>query len=201
MRERALMFSDLVKRNRTCRRFAEDARIPADLLRDWVDCARMTASSANRQPLKYAIVTEPSACDQMFPLCKWAAALPDWNGPEPGERPSAYLIMLVDKELSINEVFTARDEGIAAQTIMLAAREAGYGGCIIAAFAHAECLRVLNLDAERFEPALVLALGEPVEQARIIALPHDGSTAYHRDGEQVNCVPKRALDDLIIANR
>lgn len=193
------MFKDSIRENRTCRRFDEGDRVSAAALEDWVDNARMTASSANRQPLKYALVTDEAACAQLFAVCTWAAALPDWDGPAEGERPSGYIVMLVDTHLSMNDVFTARDEGIAAQTIMLSARDAGYAACIIGAFKKKECATVLGIDADAFDPALIIAVGRPVEQVQLADMPQSGSTVYWRTPDQVHHVPKRSLDEVIVA--
>lgn len=56
----------------------------------------------------------------------WAGYLKDWDGPEVGERPAAY-ILLVGRA----DVNSATDEGIIAQTILLAAVEKGLGGCML----------------------------------------------------------------------
>ncbi len=54
------MIADLIKANRSCRRFDESHPVPATLLMEWVDLARLSASAANLQPLKYEeIVIEP----------------------------------------------------------------------------------------------------------------------------------------------
>ena len=45
---------------------------------------------------------------------------------------------------------------------------------------------------------LVIALGKPVETARIDPLGDDGDIRYWRDENQVHHVPKRALSDLIL---
>ncbi len=60
----------------------------------------------------------------MFPYLAWAGYLTDWPGPEKGERPTAYIIILGDK--SISDIFGV-DHGIAAHSIMLGATEAGSG--------------------------------------------------------------------------
>ncbi|GAI00759.1 unnamed protein product [marine sediment metagenome] len=47
------MIRDLVIENRSCRRFYQDVAIELATLRELVDLARLSASAANRQPLKY----------------------------------------------------------------------------------------------------------------------------------------------------
>lgn len=192
------MLSDIVRDCRSYRRFNEAERIGRDALVSWVDTARLVASSGNAQPLRYAIVEDVAACKRVFSCCAWAKALPDWPGPEAGERPSAYVVILRDEECSLADTFTAWDEGIAAQTILLQAVEAGYGGCIIGSFKKRSLAELLGVDAERYRPDLVLALGKPVEQVRIVKTPASGATEYWRDEAGVHYVPKRPLADVLL---
>ena len=110
---------DIIKTCRSYRRFDEADRIGNKLLTTWVDAARLVASSGNAQPLRYAIVSDEKACERVFACCAWAKALPDWPGPDAGERPSAYIVICRDNDRTLADTFTAWDEGIAAQTIML----------------------------------------------------------------------------------
>lgn len=189
---------DIIKATRSYRRFDEDERLDRALLVSWIDSARLVASSGNAQPLRYAIVSDRQVCERVFSCCSWAKALPAWDGPAPGERPSAYIVICCDAERSLADRFTAWDEGIAAQTIMLQATSAGFGGCIIATFRKASMAQVLGIGADRFRPDLVLALGKPVEDVRIVDIPASGITAYWRDAQGVHCVPKRALSDVLL---
>ena len=192
------MIKDIGRACRSYRRFFEDERIPRELLVDWVDTARIVASSANGQPLRYLIVDDPQGCAELFPNTAWAGALKDWPGPEEGERPSAYIIMLRDASRSLGDRFSAWDEGIAAQTIMLAATEAGFGGCMIASFKKASVAELCGVAGSAIEPSLVLALGKPKEDVRLVEVGEDGSTKYYRDAQQVHYVPKRPLSDILI---
>lgn len=189
---------DIIKGCRSYRRFDEGERLGRKLLASWVDAARFTASSGNAQPLRYAIVHGGEACARVFSCCAWAKALPDWDGPESGERPSGYIVVCRDNERTLADTFTAWDEGIAAQTIMLQAVEAGFGGCIIGSFKKRSLIEALGIDGERFQPDLVLALGKPVEDVRVVEMPADGETAYWRDEAGVHYVPKRALSDVLL---
>ena len=108
-----------------------------------VDLARLSASGANRQPLEISYLQQSGEMPRMyFPYLAWAGYLKEWPGPEKGERPSAYIIILGDK--SITEIFGV-DHGIAAQSIMLGATEAGLGGCIIHPIKREELWEELNL--------------------------------------------------------
>ena len=196
-------FADVVRRNRSYRRFDEGDPIPEEVLVALVDVARDVASGANRQPLRYRVVSERGERDAVFARLKWAGALPDWDGPEPGERPTGYIVV-ADAGAGAT---TSVDEGIAAQTILLAAAEAGYGGCMLHAFDHAGVAEALGLGAAaesrglaQLRPLMVIALGRPVEDVRLVPLSEspDGSTNYWRDAEAVHYVPKRSLEEVLL---
>jgi nitroreductase len=191
------MLKNLVQLNRSYRRYNELVRISPATLRELVDLARQTASGRNVQPLKYTLVTSRENCERVFPNLGWAAYLKDWNGPEAGERPSAYLVMLGDT--AIASAFGI-DPGIAAQTILLGAVEKGLGGCIIATVNRKELMALLDIP-ERFEILYVLALGKPVEKVVIEPLGASGDIKYWRDEQQVHHVPKRLLEEVIIGEK
>jgi nitroreductase len=190
------MLKDLILRNRSYRRFHEAERITDNQLREWIDLARLSSSARNAQPLKYILITEQEQCDGVFPLLSWAGYLKDWGGPVPGERPSAYIVMLMDREITMNRFC---DDGIAAQSIMLGAVEAGYGGCIVASVKRAELQKMFGLD-DRYEIIQVLALGKPAETIVLEELK-DGNYKYWRDEKSIHHVPKRSLDELILTIR
>jgi nitroreductase len=188
-----MKLKDLVFKTRSYRRFYESQRIEYKTLEYLVDLARLSASGANRQPLKYLIYNSQEDCARIFPSILWAAYLKEWDGPEPGERPTGYIIIIGDK--SIAEGFGV-DHGIAAQSIMLGATEAGLGGCMIASIRKELLRSELNIP-EQFEILLILALGKPVENV-IIDEIRNGDVKYWRDEEKNHHVPKRSLNEIII---
>ncbi len=185
---------DLVLRNRSYRRFDESHRISRETLVELVDLARHTASAANRQPLKYILANDPETNDKIFPCLAWAAYLTDWPGPAPGERPTAYVVLLVDTRITKDWWC---DDGIAAQTILLGAVERGLGGCMIGAVQRERLREALGIP-EHLLIRLVIALGKPAETVVIEDLPPDGDIRYWRDADGVHHVPKRGLDELIL---
>jgi nitroreductase len=188
------MIRDLVVRNRTYRRFDERFAVGMDTLRDLVDLARLSGSAGNKQPLKYILSCDPAKNACIFEHLAWAGYLPDWPGPVEGERPSAYILMLGDKQISPSFDF---DNGIAAQSILLGAVEKGLGGCMIGSIRRPGLREKLNIP-ERYEILLVIALGRPVETVTLEAVKADGNIRYWRDSEGRHHVPKRALDDIIL---
>lgn len=184
---------ELVTKTRSYRRFDESYQIEIKTLEELVDLARLSASAANRQPLKYILCNNSECCGKIFPSLAWAGYLKNWDGPASGERPSAYIIILGDK--TVAESFNV-DHGIAAQSIMLGASESGLGGCMIASIRRELLRREINIPGN-FEILLVLALGKPVENV-ILEEVKDGDIKYWRDSDQNHHVPKRKLEDVII---
>jgi nitroreductase len=190
----AKSFADLVRENRSRRRFYQDVSIEVETLRELVNLARLTPSARNMQPLKYILSNTAEKNAKIFSCLSWALDLKDWGGPVEGERPSAYIVILSDSEIS-KTVFC--DHGIAAQTIMLGAVDKGLGGCIMASIKK-DRLRELLAIPERYEILLSLSLGKPKEQVVIETVGKSGEFKYWRDSQAVHHVPKRALDDIIV---
>lgn len=191
-------FLELVTGARTCRRFREAEGMPAGTLEWLVECARVTPCAGNAQALRFAAAESPEACAAVFPALKWAGMLTDWNGPEAGERPTGYLVIL--GEAGTRAKLNAIDAGIAAQTIQLAASSRDVGCCIFLSFDPRVLRGVLGIP-ETLEPVLVLALGLQKEVRRVEPMGPDGSVRYWRDAQGVHHVPKRALDGLLIIRK
>ena len=188
------MLEELVRKSRTIRRFYEDESIGLETLRLLVELARLSPTSGNRQPLKFALSCEPERNAKIFPCLAWAGYLKAWGGPKEGERPTAYIIILGDKEIS--KSFDT-DVGIAAQSIMLGAAEKGLGGCMIGSIQRDNLRKVLKIP-ERYEILLVLALGKPKEEVVLESVKQDGDIKYWRDSSGVHHVPKRSLGEIIL---
>ena len=185
---------DLIIKNRSVRRFCEDVAVERETLRELVDLARLSASAANMQPLKYVLCCEPERNAHVFRYVGWAGYLKDWPGPAEGERPTAYIIILGDTEIS---EFADCDHGIAAQSILLGAAEKGLAGCMIGTVRRKELSAALAIPP-RYKILLVLALGKPAETVVLETAGPDGGIEYWRDADGVHHVPKRPLDELIL---
>lgn len=194
----------LLTEDRSIRRFDENKRIDEETLIKLIDLTRFCASGRNLQPLRYRLVHTVEECEKIFPALKWAGYLTDWDGPEAGERPAAYLVQCLDTDLTTNLLC---DDGIQLQAITLGARALGTGSCIIKSFNVAELKNQLHIP-ENMKPLYVLALGIPVEKVvieeiestnRPLSLEEDAENIkYWRDENNVHHVPKRKYTDLII---
>lgn len=188
------MIEELITGNRSFRRFYENEAVSLDTLKWLVNLARLSASGANLQPLKYYLAHDPSQNAGIFSCLAWAGYLKDWPGPAAGERPAAYIIILGDKGITQN---FGCDHGIAAQSILLGAREKGLGGCIIGSIQRDRLRQLLNI-SQQFDILLVIALGRPQEQVVLESAAPGEDIKYWRDTQGVHHVPKRRLEDIII---
>lgn len=186
--------ASLVRKTRSIRRFDGKRPVSENTLVDLVDLARLCPSAANLQPLKYKVVTDPVTCAAVFPSLGWAAYLRDWKGPAPEERPTGYIFIIADHNVSSNWWC---DHGIAAQTILLGATEAGLGGCIIANLKKKALRESLHLE-DHHEILLGIALGYPAETIVITPVAEDGDIRYWRNAQGVHHVPKRSLSSILL---
>ena len=192
-------FLDLIKQNRSYRNFDESDRLDRKTVLSFIECARLSASAANSQPLKYYISTEDETNALIQPLTAWAAKLrPGRVLPDAGHYPTAFIVICVDTDITKDPAKADRDVGIAAQSILLSAVSQGYGGLMIGAFNRASAKQALKL-SENLEPALVIALGKPAE--KIVLEDANGSIDYYRDAQDVHHVPKRRMEEIIINDK
>lgn len=187
------MFSDLVKKSRSIRRFQPEIQIPAETLTELVDLSRWIPSAWNRQPLKYFISTHPEQNAAIYANVVWPN-FGNWQEPVPGERPPAYILILGDT--SIFSHFGV-EAGIAAQTILLGAAERGLGGCIIGLFNREGLTAALHIPA-RYKPVLLLAIGAPAD--RVVREPslEGHNQEFWRDEQGTVHVRKRPLEEILI---
>ncbi|WP_191014945.1 nitroreductase family protein [Treponema zioleckii] len=191
------MIRELVQKTRSFRGFDSSYKVTESQLRDFVDCARLTASSMNIQPLKYYLAFSDEDVKTVLSLSKWAAALKDMHLPHPGKEPTAFIVICQDLSISPNTGTFQKDVGIVAQTILLAASEQGLGGCCIGNFNKDKVKEALSLP-QNVEVQLILAVGRPDEKIVLVEAKKEGSTAYYRDENDVHYVPKRALEQVLL---
>ena len=186
------MVKELLEKNRSYRRFCNKEHIDSALLKKWAGYSRLCASGRNIQALKYITVSDPCICDGIYGNLKWAGYFPDWDGPVEEERPSAYIIQMLDTSIAGNVLC---DDGLHIEAITLGAVEDGYGCCIIKSFNAEKIGRLLDLP-EHLSIRYVIALGKPVEEVFIEEMK-DGEFKYWRDENGGHHVPKRSTEELI----
>ena len=188
------MIKTLVKKSRSKRSFRPSVEISREALLELVDTARYCPAAMNLQVLKYRLVNDEAEISKMLGITRWASSLSIKLPPENHE-PSAFIVICHDTTLAPEKPIFSIDVGICAQTIMLAAAEAGLGGCMIGSAESAIIQSTLDIPSH-LVPKLVLGIGIPDEQVELVEAK-DGKTTYYRDERNVHYVPKRPLDEIV----
>lgn len=188
-----MKLGDLVRQARSIRRFKPVA-ITRQTLLDLVALARLSASAANLQPLRYVLSCDPDTNARVFPCTRWAGRLKDWPGPAEHERPSAYIVITLDSSLAKQ---AGPDVGIAAQSIVLGAAERGLAACMLGALDRPALALALRIPPQ-YPIELVIALGAPGETVVLEEAARGGDIGYYRDEQGIHHVPKRRLEDIVL---
>lgn len=186
---------DVIKQRRTIRKFKQDP-IDDDILKDLVDCARLAPSGSNRQPLEFIVVKDKEMCAKVFDNTGWAAYIAPRGTPKEGERPTAYIVILINESRSSKWV--DNDVGAAFENILLAAWGLGIGGCVIGSVNKENLRNILNVP-EEYDIALAVALGYKAHES--FAEDNDDTVKYSMDEQGNFHVPKRPLEKVIHFDR
>ena len=111
---------------------------------------------------------------------------------ETHERPTAYIVLLRDATVSKKCDY---DIGAASTMVMLAAADQGLGTCPIGNFPAAKVSSLLKLP-DTLHPELVIALGYPAHESRVI--PMADSIRYTRDDKGDFLVPKWSAEEVTV---
>ena len=186
---------ELLTKNRTYRRFHNEYIVTKEQLIELIEMTRLIPSAANLQPLSYKVFNDMKMNKKIYSTLKWAGYLKNWEGPIDSERPSAYIIILCNKDISKN---CDIDVGIASQTILMKSTEMGLGGCMFGAINKTKLSEIIQINnAKNLKIKLVIALGKPKEKVKLINIDKNESIKYYRDKENIHYVPKRKLKDIL----
>ena len=189
------MIKNLVEASRSVRTFRPNTEISEDALLALIDIARKCPAAMNLQTLKYKLVTKKEERDALLGITRWATSLKVKLPPKDHE-PAAYIVICHDKSIAEERPIFMIDVGIVSQTMLLAAKEIGLGGCLIGSASGEAIKSTLSLP-ENISPKLILALGIPAENI-VLEDAEDGCVTYYRDEDNTHHVPKRKLEDIII---
>ena len=132
---------------------------------------------------------------------RWAGLLKEWDGPVAGERPTAYVTIAGPTGSRTNALRNPKDAGIAAQTIMLAARSAGLVGCMVGELRRGSLLG-FSAWARRAWSRCSSARSATLRDDEVVVVEEAGAqhgVAYGRDFEMnTHHVPKLGVDDLLV---
>ncbi|MCD6117144.1 nitroreductase family protein [bacterium] len=185
---------DLIITRRSVRKFLQ-LPIKDDLLKKFVNAARLAPSASNIQPCEYLIVNDKEKVKNVFTGLKWAGYINPEGNPEKGEEPVAYIIVLIDlkKKKKSGEV----DAAAGIQNILLSAWEEGVGSCWIKSVKIRHIKKIFRIP-HNLRLDSVIALGYPSEEPVIENA--DNSIKYWKDKNGILHVPKRKLEDIVHFN-
>lgn len=185
---------DAILSRRSIRRFQQKP-ISLELLKRFVNGARLAPSAANLQPLEFFIVNDKNFCKEVFETLGWAAYIkPTWT-PSENERPVAYIIMLINDQ---NNKYYTRDVSLSSENIVLAAEEEGIGSCILLNVNRNKLREIFKIPDSILIDS-VIALGYKDEKS--IVVDYKDSVKYWRDESEVLHVPKKKLEDVLHINK
>jgi nitroreductase len=185
---------DTILKWRTVRRFTSKP-VSERILLQIADAARLAPSALNVQPCEFILVNQPTKTAEVFECIDWQKAVFPRGEPKAHERPTAYLIVLVD--LIKKRKGGRSDAGAAAQNAILAAAELGLGSCWIFDFSPRKVKKTCRIP-HHLDVDSVVAIGYPDENS-ILDEATDSVKPWTDDGGVVH-VPKRRLADVCTLN-
>lgn len=192
MEDNFMELMDLIRTNRTYRRFKQTA-VSDEIIAEVLEAARNAASAANRQPLSYVVVKSQKKVEEVFALTKWAGYLPPEQGqPKKGEEPVLFIGVVENTDINKS---CDTDAGLAIANMRLAAWAHGVGSCIIGACNKPELSRMFGLTQNQVLHT-VIAFGYPSHASSIEDMKND-DVKYYLDGNRNYVVPKRRIDDVV----
>ncbi len=184
---------DAIQNRRSIRKFTQEP-IERETLVKLVDCARLAAYPINLQPLKFKIIDDGSLLQQVFPCTRWAGFLQNGT-PKEDERPTAFILILGDKNIKANSDFQV-ENGAAGATITLAATGEGIATCWLGAI-NRERLRTALSIPDDLTILDMIALGYPAQKSQAVSMK-DGDYKYYLGEDDVLQVPKRSIEEILV---
>lgn len=185
---------EVIKNRRTVRKLKQE-EIEKAALEKLVEAARLAPSAGNRQPLEYLVVDTKERKDIVFPRLRWAAYIAPDGNPSEEEKPAAYIIVLIRKELKWE--YSLYDAGAAVENILLGAASLDLGTCWIGSIDRENLRKEMEIP-EDYIIDCVIAIGKPAETPVTEELVE--SVRYYKK-QGVLQVPKRNLKKIIHWNK
>ncbi len=149
---------DLIRERRSVRSYRPDP-VPAQVLADVMEAARLAPSASNKQPWRFVVVTDPDKRSSLARISRNQAFV--------GEAPVvvAAVALEPDRVMSCQVEAYAVDLAIAVDHITLAAASHGLGTCWIGAFDQDQARELLGIP-DNFKIVTLLPLGYPADQPK-----------------------------------
>ncbi|MBN2655529.1 MAG: nitroreductase family protein [Spirochaetales bacterium] len=184
------MFGELVRKNRT-KRIYNRSDVSLSLLKELIEDARFSASTVNRQEIRYILVNDDQMCRKIFRITNLSTT----HKVDEENRPGAFIVMITKREINLPDSFLYYNLGIATANLTLSASSRGYS-CVTLLSTNMEKLgELISLDGE-YKAVSVIAVGKSDQEVRTVDL-EGGDTSYYKE-EGVHIVPKLTADTLIV---
>ncbi len=182
--------SEAVKCRRTIRAF-ENRPVDREVLLSICDNARLYACSANLQPIRFKIISDPAQSEALYPLVRLAGYIPGYSL-EKSQQPPAYILIATEDANPKNWQFEA---GAVCTSIMLLAKEKGLETCCIGNFDKAKTAELLGVDTSQHSLLYLIAIGESTQENGICPVT-DGIKYTYENGSFT--VPKYDLSEILL---
>lgn len=184
------MFSELVQKNRTKRIF-NGSEVSFSLLRELIEDCRFSASTINRQDIRYILINDDQTCSDIFKITN----LPSTHKVEIKNKPGAFVLMVVDRDNNLPESFLYYNLGVATANLTLSATSKGYN-CVTLLSTNLEKLAdIISLEKDK-KAVSVIAVGKS-DQKVITEDVSGGDLSYYKKDGTIHVVPKLTSDALI----
>jgi nitroreductase len=188
------LYQAIIKR-RSIRLFKQK-RVPLEVIKKVLNCARVAPSAANLQFLEYLVVNDKTIAEKIFPHLHWAAYITPLRNPAKDQQPDFYIAILINKARTKEP--NLRDVGTAAENILLSLTYFGLGGSLLQNIDRAQIKNILCIP-DKYEIDSIIAVGYPAEEP---LLETDSvNVKYWLDVKNRLHVPKRPLKDIIHKNK
>lgn len=145
---------DVILNRRSIRSY-ENKEIPQEILRQVLEAGRQAPSAANRQPIRFIVVTNSEAKNE-FSKSLFGKHIK--NAP-------VVVVGCADEKSFLTGKWAAVDTTIALQNIVIAALTFGIGSCWIGSFSEQKVKELLKIPDE-WKVVALLTLGYPAEQPK-----------------------------------
>jgi len=177
-------FDEVLIKRRSIRRFKQTP-VEDEKLSEMIDAARFAPSGGNTQTLRYYIVRDKHAVEDIFKHTKWGANVAPRRNPVWSlSAPPVFIAVSAPRDSS-----PQADAGAAIQNMMLKASERGVGTCWLGSFNPGKTAETIK-SAPGEKIIFLVAVGYPDESPICEDIPAGHSTKYYLDKDDVIHVPK-----------
>lgn len=190
------IYKTILKR-RSIRRYKQKP-IKLSVLKRIVNAARVAPSAGNFQPMEYILLHKRDVVNKIFEHLRWAVYLKGKGAPAKDQRPTALIVVLINKKWAKFPFYTQVDMGAAIENLLLAATEEGLGSCWFGSIDRPKIAKDLSVPRTR-SVEYVVSLGVPDEKS--VIFPMKRTQKYHKDKLGILHVPKRPLYKILHLNK